>query len=44
MNWWLVANHLRHGMMTVRQTRMLDVMNDHEFDAGAMTSRACHLK
>jgi hypothetical protein len=21
MNWWLVANHLKHGMMTVRPTR-----------------------
>jgi hypothetical protein len=20
MNWWLVANHLKHGMMTVRPT------------------------
>ena len=21
MNWWLVANHLKHGMMTVRPTK-----------------------
>ena len=34
MNWWLVANHLKHGMMTVRPTGMSGVMNDHEFDAG----------
>ena len=32
-------------MMTVRQTGMLDVMNDHEFHGvRAMTSRACHMK
>jgi hypothetical protein len=29
MNWWLVANHLKHGMMTVRHT-------DAETDADAM--------
>jgi Domain of unknown function (DUF4396) len=34
MSWWLVANHLKHGMMTVRPTGMSGVMNDHEFDAG----------
>ena len=34
MNWWLVANHLKHGMMTVRPTGMSGIMNDHEFDAG----------
>jgi Domain of unknown function (DUF4396) len=31
MNWWLVANHLKHGMMTVRPA---GTMNDDESDAG----------
>jgi len=22
MNWWLVANHLKHGMMTIRRLSM----------------------
>src|SRR6476646_8195953 len=26
MNWWLVANHLKHGMMTVRPTAQLASM------------------
>jgi succinate dehydrogenase hydrophobic anchor subunit len=29
MNWWLVANHLKHGMMTVRPTTKLAGMADH---------------
>jgi Domain of unknown function (DUF4396) len=29
MNWWLVANHLKHGMMTVRPTAQLAGMADH---------------
>jgi hypothetical protein len=29
MNWWLVANHLKHGMMTVRPTAQLAGMAGH---------------
>ena len=35
MNWWLVANHLKHGMMTVRPAGPLHAMQDHGTDAGA---------
>jgi hypothetical protein len=35
MNWWLVGNHLKHGMMTVRPAGMLSTMQDHNADAGA---------
>jgi hypothetical protein len=35
MNWWLVANHLKHGMMTVRLAGPLHAMQDHGTDAGA---------
>jgi hypothetical protein len=35
MNWWLVANHLKHGMMTVRPAGMFGTMEDHGADAGA---------
>ena len=35
MNWWLVTNHLRHGMMTVRPAGMLRTMQDHDAEAGA---------
>jgi hypothetical protein len=35
MNWWLVANHLKHGMMTVRPAGMLGTMQDHGTDVGA---------
>ena len=34
MNWWLVANHLKHGMMTVRPTARLAGMADHAAHAG----------
>ena len=34
MNWWLVANHLKHGMMTVRPTAKLAGMADHGAHAG----------
>ena len=27
MNWWLVANHLKHGMMTVRPTTAAAVVH-----------------
>jgi len=30
MNWWLVANHLKHGMMTVRAAGSVDAMQDHD--------------
>ena len=35
INWWLVANHLKHGMMTVRPAGMFGTMQDHAADAGA---------
>ena len=35
MNWWLVANHLKHGMMTVRPAGMFATMQDHGANAGA---------
>ena len=35
MNWWLVANHLKHGMMTVRPAGPLHAMQDHGTNAGA---------
>jgi hypothetical protein len=34
MNWWLVANHLKHGMMTVRPAGRFGTMQDHGGDAG----------
>jgi len=34
MNRWLVAYHLKHGMMTVRPAGMLTTMRDREADAG----------
>src|SRR5499427_2095522 len=34
MNWWLVANHLKHGMITVRPTAKLAGMSDHGAHAG----------
>jgi hypothetical protein len=35
MNWWLVANHLKHEMMTVRPAGPLHAMQDHGTDGGA---------
>ena len=35
MNWWLVANHLKHGMMTVRPAGSIDTMQDHDGGTGA---------
>ena len=35
MNWWLVANHLKHGMMTVRPASSLHAMQDHATESGA---------
>ena len=35
MNWWLVANHLKHGMMTVRPDGTFGTMQDHDGGAGA---------
>jgi hypothetical protein len=35
MNWWLVANHLKHGMMTVRPEGTFGTMQDHDGGAGA---------
>src|SRR6516225_8268075 len=30
MNWWLVANHLKHGMMTVRPAGTVETMKNHD--------------
>jgi hypothetical protein len=35
MNWWLVANHLKHGMMTVRSAGQSYTMQNHGTNAGA---------
>jgi hypothetical protein len=35
MNWWLVANHLKHGMMTVRPASRSGPMQDHATESGA---------
>lgn len=35
MNWWLVANRLKHGMMTVRPAVTMGAMQDHDGKAGA---------
>jgi Domain of unknown function (DUF4396) len=34
MNWWLVANHLKHGMMTVRPTAQATGVAGHDGHAG----------
>ncbi len=36
MNWWLVANHLKHGMMTVRPAGAADGRLEHNVEAAAM--------
>jgi hypothetical protein len=33
MNWWLVANDLKHGMMTVRPADMVGAMKNHDTNA-----------
>jgi hypothetical protein len=38
MNWWLVANHLKHGMMTVRPAAPAVGGHDHGAHAGATGS------
>jgi hypothetical protein len=43
MNWWLVANHLKHGMMTVRPAGMFGAMQNHDTDAGATTCRTSRM-
>jgi len=39
MNWWLVANHLKHGMMTARRKKEMGGMAMSMGDAGAMAMR-----
>ena len=36
MNWWLVVNHLKHGMMTVRPAGSVDTMQDQHGGTGAL--------
>lgn len=45
MNWWLVSNHMKHGMMTVRATREPVIDGGHEgiFDI-AKSKAAMHQK
>ena len=40
MNWWLVANHLKHGMMTVRPVHAGPAMQDAGAHAGMNMSQA----
>ena len=35
MNWWLVSNHLKHGMMTVRPAGRFGTMQDDDTDTHA---------
>jgi uncharacterized protein DUF4396 len=39
MNWWLVANHLKHGMMTVRPAHAGAAMHDTAAHAGMSMSQ-----
>jgi hypothetical protein len=39
MNWWLVANHLKHGMMTVRSATAAAGVPEHAAEA-AMSGMA----
>jgi hypothetical protein len=38
INWWLVANHLKHGMMTVRPAGRFDTMQDSDDNAVARST------
>jgi Domain of unknown function (DUF4396) len=43
MNWWLVANHLKHGMMTVRPAAVAaPAMHDHAAHDHAMHDHGAH--
>jgi hypothetical protein len=43
MNWWLVANHLKHGMMTVRPANAVAGAPGHDaYAAGARAHGAAH--
>ena len=45
MNWWLVANHLKHGMMTVRPAAAAaaaPAMHDHAAHGHAMHEHDAH--
>ncbi|MDQ6734332.1 MAG: DUF4396 domain-containing protein [Nitrospirota bacterium] len=33
MNWWLVSNHLKHGMMTVRSSKTSKSQPEHSLDS-----------
>ncbi len=39
MNWWLVANHLKHGMMTVRPAAAASAHGDHAAMEGAAQAK-----
>jgi hypothetical protein len=39
MNWWLVANHLKHGMMTIRPAQAEAAMGQHGGHAGMNHAR-----
>jgi len=42
MNWWLVANHLKHGMMTVRPVSAVGGVPAHAADAPGPEARGTH--
>ncbi|HET7717194.1 MAG TPA: hypothetical protein VFK86_16345, partial [Bauldia sp.] len=42
MNWWLVANHLKHGMMTVRHPDDSSASPSHEMSMPGMTMPSGH--
>lgn len=43
MNWWLVANHLKHGMMTVRRTNARTPAETHADAGHAAMGVAAHV-
>ena len=42
MNWWLVANHLKHGMMTVREAGAANRMPAMDMSHGSDHKRKVH--
>lgn len=43
MNWWLVANHLKHGMMTVRPVNLVSGVPAHHAHALRPKAHGAHL-
>ena len=42
MNWWLVANHLKHGMMTVRPASAIGGVPAHDTHAPGPEAHGAH--